>query len=214
MGVVVVGGTGLVGSALLDELSARRVPTVAISRRTGEPRIGILYQVTDMARLEPRSIPKGTTAAFCALGTTIRNAGGSQEEFRHVDHDLVLSFARAARKAGIPVFALVSAAGADPRSKVFYNRVKGETERDLKALGFPSLTILRPGLLLGDRVERRRLERLLILVTRALRPILPGVLRGARAADVAHTLIACADEAKPGVRIVGNAEIARLGRMA
>ena len=213
-GAVVAGGTGLVGSALLDELSARRVPTTAISRRTGEPRIGLLWKCTDLGSLQPESIPDGTTAAFCCLGTTIKNVGGSQEEFRRVDHELVVAFAKACRKAGVPVFIAVSAAGADPGSRIFYNRVKGETEQALQALGFPSLTLLRPGLLLGDRKEKRTAERAMVHLTRALRPVLRGVLRGAEATDIARAMIAIANEGRAGTRIVGNAEIERLGRMA
>ncbi len=210
MGAIVAGGTGLVGSALLDELASRRVETLAVTRRVGEPRIGVLWKCTSLADLQARDVPEGTTAAFCALGTTIGNVGGSQEEFRRVDHELVLSYAKACRKAGVPVFVAVSAAGADPQSRIFYNRVKGETERDLEALGFPSLTLLRPGLLLGDRVEKRRLERAMVAVTRALRPVLPGVARGAEASDVARAMVAAANEGRAGVRVVGNREIARL----
>lgn len=214
MGAVVAGGTGLVGSALLDELSARRVPTVAISRRTGEPRIGLLWKCTDLGSLQPEAIPDGTTAAFCALGTTIRNVGGSQAEFRRVDHELVIAYAKACRQAGVPVFVAVSAAGADPKSRIFYNRVKGETEQALIALGFPSLALVRPGLLLGRRAERRRLEKALVGFTRAVRPVLPGVLKGADVHDLARAMVAIANEGRAGVRIVGNAEVASLGRMA
>lgn len=213
MGAVVAGGTGLVGSALLDELAARRVETLAVTRRTGQPRIGLLWKCTSLADLRPDDIPPGTTAAFCALGTTIKNVGGSQEEFRRVDHELVLAYAAACRGAGVPVFVAVSAAGADPGSKVFYNRVKGETERDLQALGFPSLALLRPGLLLGDRAEKRTLERGLVGFTRAVRPLLPGVLRGADVGDVARAMVEVANEGRAGVRVVGNAEIARLGSL-
>jgi uncharacterized protein YbjT (DUF2867 family) len=212
MKAVVVGGTGLVGSALLDELSSQKVPTVAIARRTGEPRIGVLWNCTDLARLQASTIPKGTTAAFCALGTTIGNVGGSQAEFRHVDHDLVLAFAHACRKAGVKTFVAVSAAGADAGSRIFYNQVKGQMEDDLKAVGFASLTILRPGLLLGPRQEKRRLERVLRRVTLVLRPVLPGVLKGAKDVEVARTMVASAQEALPGVRVLANRDIRVLGR--
>ena len=213
MHAVVAGGTGLVGSALLDELSRRQVPTTALSRRTGPPRQHVLWECTDLGGLGKEAFPPDTGAAFCALGTTIKNVGGSQVEFRRVDRDLVLAFARAAREAGVTTFVAVSAAGADPSSRVFYNRVKGEAEQGLRDLGFPSLALLRPGLLLGDRVERRPRERAFVAATRALRPILPGILGGAEATEVARAMVACAEEGRAGVRVVANREIRELGRM-
>lgn len=209
MKAVVAGGTGLVGQALLAELAAAAVPTTAIARRAGTTRPGIDWRVADLANLQASAIPAGTTAAFCCLGTTI-GVAGSQEAFRAVDHGLVLSFARACRQAGVPSLAVVSAAGADPASRIFYNRVKGEMERDLAALGFESLTFVRPGLLLGDRQERRVLERGFVRLTRALRPVLPGVLKGSEAADVARAMVAASEEAQSGTRIVLNAEIGAL----
>lgn len=210
---VVAGGTGLVGGALLAELSARQVPTTAIARRTGTPRMHVLWTCTDLGALEARDIPPGTSVAFCTLGTTIATAG-SQEAFRGVDYGLVLAFARACRKAGVPTFVLVTAAQADPGSRIFYNRVKGEVERDVQALGFPSLAILRPSLLLGRRQERRRLERVGMLAMRALRPLLPRRVRAVEATTVARAMVQAAKQAHPGVRIVGNAAIHDLGRMA
>lgn len=214
MKAVVAGATGLVGSALLDELSARRITTMAIARRTGAPRIGVLWTCTDLANLPSTSIPKGTTVAFCALGTTIGNVGGNQAEFRHVDHDLVLAFAHACRKAGVKTFVAVSAAGADTGSRIFYNQVKGEVERDLAAVGFTSLTLLRPGLLLGPRQEKRRLEKAMRAVTRALRPILPGVLKGAKDTEMARAMVVAGAAAKPGVNVLTNKAIRRLAKTA
>lgn len=210
MQAVVAGGTGLVGDLLLAELSARAISTTALARREGPRRTNVAWRVTDLAAMTAADVPAGTSAAFCCLGTTIK-AAGSQEAFRAVDHGLVLAFARACRSAGVPTLAVVSAAGADASSRIFYSRVKGEAERDLAALGFPSLALLRPSLLLGDRAERRPMERAAIGAARVLSPVLPKAWRGIEARVVARALLAAAGEARPGVRIVGNAEIVRLG---
>jgi uncharacterized protein YbjT (DUF2867 family) len=210
MRAVVAGGTGLVGGHLLAEVSARGVPATALARRMGPPRPGTDWRLMDLANMTAADVPAGTSAAFCCLGTTIK-AAGSQQAFRAVDHGLVLAFARACREAGVPTLAVVSAAGADAGSRIFYSRVKGEAERDLAALGFPSLSLLRPSLLLGDRAERRPMERAAIGAFRALGPMLPKRVRGVEAAAVARALLAAAAEARPGVRVVGNAEIVRLG---
>lgn len=208
---VVAGGTGLVGGRLLERLSGRGLPTVAFARRQGASLPGVTWRVTDLAALDAAQVPPGTSAAFCCLGTTIK-AAGSQEAFRAVDQGLVLAFARACRAAGVPTFVAVSAAGADASARIFYSRVKGEVERDLALLGFPSLTLLRPSLLLGERAERRPAERAAIGAARALSPLLPKAWRGVEASAVAQALVAAAEEAHPGVRIVGNAEIVGQGR--
>jgi uncharacterized protein YbjT (DUF2867 family) len=92
--------------------------------------------------------------AFSSLGTTIKVAG-SKEKFRAIDHDLVIGFARWAKKIGASKFLYVSALGADSKSSVFYNKVKGETENDLKSIQFGYLGLFRPSLLLGNRSEFR-----------------------------------------------------------
>lgn len=208
MHAVVAGATGLVGQALLAELVRQGIPTTALARRVGTA--PATWRRTDLAALGPGDVPPTATMAFCALGTTIK-AAGSQDAFRAVDHGMVLSFARACHAAGINTFAVVSAAGANPRSRVFYSRVKGEMERDLQAVGFGSLTILRPGLLIGDRTEPRPMERLAIVVTRALRPLLPGAARGVSSQAVSRALLASTRQATPGVHVLDNAAIQKLG---
>lgn len=162
MHVVVAGATGLVGSAAVRQLLASPAITrvTAVVRRPWpsapvDPRLHVL--VADVGRLQEASAPWPADAVLCALGTTRRQAG-SAEAFRTVDHGLVVALARAARAQDVPHFLLVSAIGASPDSGVFYNRVKGEAERDVIALGFEALTIARPSLLLGARTELRPLE--------------------------------------------------------
>jgi uncharacterized protein YbjT (DUF2867 family) len=137
---------------------------------------------------------------FCALGTTIRKAG-SREVFRRVDYDYPLTIARLAREQGASHCLLVSALGADPRSPVFYYRIKGELEEAVRALGYPSLTIARPSLLLGERQERRLGED----VGKRLGWLLPPAWRPVRASQVAAALVRAAHAPVFGVRILENA---------
>jgi len=95
---------------------------------------------------------------FIALGTTIKVAG-SREAFRAVDFDAVVAVARAARAAGATRLGVVSAMGADSRSPVFYNRVKGEMEDAVQGLGFETVVIARPSLLAGDRTALKQAPR-------------------------------------------------------
>ncbi|WP_345777451.1 NAD-dependent dehydratase [Luteibacter sp. dw_328] len=111
-------------------------------------------------------------ALICAMGTTIGTAG-SKEAFRHVDYELPLAFAGRAVRQGAKALALVSSPGASLTLPLYYNRTKGELERDIQGLGYTSLTIVRPGMIGGDRKEFRLAERLVLPVAAALRPLLP-----------------------------------------
>ncbi len=130
--------------------------------------------------------------AFVALGTTIKVAG-SQEAFRAVDFDAVVAVAQAARAGGAGKLGVVSAMGADPRSKIFYNRVKGEMEAALSALGFETLVVARPSFLAGDREALgqplRGGEKLALNVSRMLAPLIPDNYKSIDAASVARALL-------------------------
>jgi uncharacterized protein YbjT (DUF2867 family) len=210
----VAGASGLVGSLLLDTLleSPRYREVLSLGRRPLSKQHPRLVQRTvDFARLAEEALPP-VDDAFCCLGTTLKKAG-SQEAFRAVDHDAVLAFAQATKKAGARRFLVVTALGANPRSRVFYNRVKGEVEEALKGLGFESLVILQPSLLLGDRAESRPGEHVAILASRVLAPLLrPLASRPIEARTVARAMLTLALEAPGGVRVAPSGELQELGR--
>ena len=207
---LLAGATGLVGHAFaaqwhgpgtLHLLVRRAVPAAAHQR----------VHVVDFAALP--ALPRAV-AACCCLGTTIK-AAGSQAAFRAVDHDAVLAFARAARAAGVRRFAVVSALGADARSGIFYNRVKGEMEAGLLALDFDSLVIARPSLLAGDREalgQPRRLgERLTLAVTGPFSGLIPKAWRPISAGCVARALQRGLNDARPGLRVIESAGLQVMG---
>lgn len=210
---LVAGGTGLVGSYLVDALlEAPDFATVRLlSRRElpeADPRLEV--RVVDFDALAAHPDPIEADVVFCTLGTTIKKAG-SEEAFRRVDLTYPVAVARAARAGGATHFLLVSSLGADADSKIFYNRVKGEVEQEILGLGYPSVTIVRPSLLLGDRDESRPAERLGQLVLGALRPVMIGPLRAYRpvhAHDVARSLADAALGGGEGVRVIESHEIA------
>ncbi|MCG2594154.1 nucleoside-diphosphate sugar epimerase [Ramlibacter sp. XY19] len=129
---------------------------------------------------------------YLALGTTIKVAG-SQPAFRAVDFDANYAVARAARAAGARHAGVVSAMGADARSRIFYNRVKGELEEALGAMGFEGLVIARPSFLAGDRESLgqpvRGGEKLALRVSQWLKPLIPANYRSIAAQDVAGALL-------------------------
>lgn len=177
MKCLVAGATGLVGENLLKELlvDPKVGAVTAVLRKPldiADPKLRM--RVVSFDGLSAAELP-AADVAFCALGTTIKKAG-SQEAFSRVDHDYTLSFARAALNAGVKTFVLCSAMGADADSRIFYNRVKGKTERDLAALHFHRFVIVRPSLLLGERRENRPAERFAQAIGQALRPLMQGPL--------------------------------------
>lgn len=203
MRLLLVGATGLVGRSVLEQALAdpRVTQVVASTRRALTVHSKLLNPVMDFDALPEDAPWWSVDAVVCALGTTIKVAG-SQAAFYRVDHDLPLQVARLALRHGARAYALNSALGASADSRVFYSRTKGELERDLRSLGYDSLTLVRPGLIGGDRQEPRPAERLAIAVTQGLAPLLPRRYRVVPASQIAAHLLAAAVEGRAGVRVL------------
>lgn len=189
MSALLAGATGLIGRELAAQWSGPGPLHLLVRRPVAAGSALQRVHVVDFAALPP--LPQ-SEEAYCCLGTTIK-AAGSRDAFRAVDHDAVLAFARAARAAGVRHFGVVSALGANPQSRNFYSRVKGEMEAELATLGFGSLLIVRPSLLSGDRAalgQPPRLgERLALALSAPLAPLIPRAWRPVAAADVARALL-------------------------
>ena len=209
MKLILAGATGLVGRHVLAfALEDPRVEAVvAPTRRAlpGHPRL--LAPLVDFDRLPEDADWWRADAVVCALGTTIRTAG-SQDAFRRVDFEYPLAIARLAHRHGTSAYALNSAKGADPASRIFYSRTKGELEQALLGVGFDSLTFVRPGLIGGEREEHRTGERIASVVLGVLHPLLPRGWRINRADRIARSLLDAAIAARPGVHAVDSAELA------
>lgn len=173
--ILLAGATGLVGRLLADRLVGAGVAVEALVRRpTGRAAPNWREHVAPPEQWPELVRDCGAEVAISTLGTTMRIAG-SRAAFRAVDFDLITAFARAAREGGARRMIAVSSVGADPASRNFYLRTKGETEAALTALGFERLDLVRPGLLRGERGPDRRLgERIGI----ALSPLVNLILRG------------------------------------
>jgi uncharacterized protein YbjT (DUF2867 family) len=185
--IALVGATGLVGRRMIEIASVGDdVRILGIARREAALPPGARMEmfVAEPAKWGEVLGAVRPRALICALGTTWKKAGKDEAAFRAVDHDLVLATAEAATRAGVPNMVLVSAAGADARSKSFYMRVKGETEEALGRIGFKRLDILRPGLLRGERVDDLRFaERAAILAAPLIDPLLGGKWERYRSID-------------------------------
>lgn len=199
---LVAGATGLIGNHVLQFLLADRTwgRVITVGRRiTPHKHEKLEQRVLDLAELETVSDLPHADDVFCCLGTTIKQAG-SQAAFRRVDHDFVVALAHAGLRAGAHQFLLVSAIGADPTSRVFYSRVKGETETAVGQLHYRSTQIFRPSLLLGQRREVRVGERIATVTAPLVSLALFGRLRRYRpikAETVARAMVNIGREASP-----------------
>lgn len=213
---LLAGASGLVGGEVLRLLLAagRHAEVHALVRRPLAAAVAslpgaasrLVQHVTDFAALaRTRDFPSVDDVYVC-LGTTIRTAG-SQEAFRRVDFDAVVAVARIARRHGATRLGLVSALGADPRSRVFYNRVKGEAEAEVARLDYPSIVVLRPSLLDGERTESRPGERFALSVSRPIARWIPARWRPVPVAAVARCLVDAVARGEPGLRIVESDRI-------
>lgn len=210
MRVLLAGASGLVGAQVLRQLldDPRCSSVVAPTRRPlaqVDPRL--LNPVWDFSELPLEADWWQVDAAICALGSTMKQAG-SREVFRQIDHGYPLLIAQTVKRHGCKVFALNSAVGANPRSPVFYNRIKGELEYNLRALGFDALTLVRPGLIGGERAERRPGEHIAGRVLGVLGPVLPRAWRINPADHIAQALVEAALAPQPGERVIGPAQLA------
>jgi uncharacterized protein YbjT (DUF2867 family) len=207
--LLIAGTTGLVGRIVLDKAlgDARVTQVVALTRRPLPAHPRLANPLVDYEALPQEADWWRCDAVICALGTT-RAKAGSAEAFYRFDHDYPLMVARHARAQGAKAFALVSAIGADARSRLLYNRTKGEIEASIGALDYPSYTIVRPGLIGGKRDEFRLAERVSDAILNVLGPVLPRQWRISPAGNIAAALIEAALEARPGRHIVSAAELA------
>jgi len=206
--VLLAGATGLTGEHLLDRLLNEPTITrvLAPSRRPLAKHPHLENPVGDPAVFLPQ-LNGRVDIAYCCLGTTIKQAG-SEEAFRAVDLDMVVAFAKRAREMGARHLIVISALGADRRSSIFYNRVKGEMEYALRAQDWPQLTICRPSLLIGERTEPRLGEK----VAGPLSRLIPGKYHGIEACQLARAMWRLALEEQDGVRVVESDELRKLGK--
>jgi uncharacterized protein YbjT (DUF2867 family) len=188
---IVLGSTGLIGKHLLTYLGEKDLSVIAITRRSikdipknASPMIIDFDEFLDQGHLP------GCEHIYICLGTTIKKAG-SQESFKKVDLDYCLGFAKKARESGATTISLVTSVGANADSKNFYLKTKGKLENEVKAMGFDSVNIFQPGLLLGNRDEIRPLEFLGQYGSFLLNMFLFGSLkkyRSIEASKVAHAM--------------------------
>ncbi|MEP1472476.1 MAG: NAD(P)H-binding protein [Halieaceae bacterium] len=213
--VVVVGATGLVGSAFVRQALADYPDLnihAVVRRSTQVQHARYQESVADTESWPQAIIDARPDAIFCALGTTIKDAG-SKAAFRAVDFELVAAVGAAARQTKCRHFLSISSGMADASANSFYLQTKGAAEDTLIAQGFNRLDILRPGLLKGDRKQFRLGESLAIAASPLMDRLMLGPMkkfRSIHADTVAKAALNLLSEGDAGAFVHENNAIASL----
>lgn len=213
---LVAGASGLVGSELLRlllEAPEYRQVTALVRRPLSLQHPRLRQATVDFDHLDAHADLFRVDDLYCCLGTT-RKKAGSQEAFRRVDLDYPVALAGLARECGVAQYLIITSMGADPRSLVFYSRVKGQVEQAISGMGLPAVHIFRPSLLLGQRTEHRLGEEAAARVSRWIPFHRLGPLRRYQpiaGSVVARAMYRVASAGAEGVHIYPSVEIARLG---
>lgn len=157
---LVVGASGLIGKHLTQKLLASQYynkVTIIVRKKLTIEHQKLEQLVMDFDKIDTSKIIADDI--FCCLGTTMKQAG-SKEAFYNVDFTYPLNFAKAGLANGTKQFLIITAMGADEKSWIYYNRVKGEIEKALSDLRYPTLIILRPSMLAGEREHPRMGEKI------------------------------------------------------
>lgn len=209
---LIAGATGLVGNSLLKQLLADDLyekVLVLVRRPMDIQNPKLTQQTIDFDRVESFEPGLAINDVFCALGTTIKTAG-SQDAFYKVDYTYVVKLGKWGEAHGVKKFMIVSAMGANAKSGIFYNRVKGEMESAVSRLNIPQIQVFRPSLLMGDRKEKRTGEKIAQAVMGGLGFLFVGPLlkyKGIHADLVAAAMIKTAKQDLAGFKIYESDEM-------
>jgi uncharacterized protein YbjT (DUF2867 family) len=209
---LLIGASGLVGGhclqSLLEESSYSHVDVI-VRRPLSITHDKLIQHIVDFGELDTLGDYFTTDDVYCCLGTTIKKAG-TQEAFRKVDFDYPIKIAALTQHLGANQFLIVTSLGADPHSRIFYNRVKGEVEEAIGKISFPTINIFRPSLLLGDRIEHRTGEKAGAFIMSGLKYVMVGPFRKYRpiqSRDVAKVMVQIAQKNLKSVNIFESMQI-------
>lgn len=203
---LIAGATGLVGSYCLDLLLNDNYyeRVIVITRRsTGKTHRKMKEVLVDFNHLENYSNELVADHIFCCLGTTIKTAG-SKEKFVSVDKNYPVSLAKVCRATGATEFLVISAMGADRHSWIFYNKVKGAMQEEILKIGYPSVHIVQPSLIMGERSEKRNGEKMAQVFFENMGFLFRGPFKkyaGIEAKTIAAAMVYYAKEGTKGTHI-------------
>lgn len=196
---ILLGATGLTGGELLDLLLSDddyAKVTVLTRRPTGKVHPKLEEHIIDLLSLEKAEDLFSGDVVFCCIGTT-RAKTPDKELYQKIDYGIPVTAAAMAQEKGIPVFIGVSSLGADPESRFFYNRTKGEMERDVAGRKIRQTYFLRPSLITGPRGEKRLWENSAEKLMRLFDFLIPVRYKMISASVIAEAMIQIAKRGHP-----------------
>jgi len=217
-GAILFGASGLIGNCCIRRLLVHQAydKVISIGRnpiKVTHPKL-IHYEV-DMSHADNfRHLMRGDDLFIC-LGTTMKKAG-SKEAFYDVDHNLIFNIAKTGSLQNMNQLIFVSSIGADSRSLIYYLKVKGELEEDVRRLPYWGIHIMRPSVLLGQREEKRTAEKLAGQLSKGLQYFsgsILGDIAPVDADDVAKAMVQAAQSLQQGTHIHHGSEIVKLAKV-
>jgi len=216
MTATLVGATGLIGSYLLEELLNDpyfETVRILIRRPLDITHPKLEKKIVDFNDSDSLLIAlSNSDVVFCAIGSTMKKVKGDKEAYRKIDFDIPVKLARFCKMTGCEKFILVSSAGANSKSRNFYQRLKEETEEAVKSVGLKTVHIMRPSLLLGERKEFRLGENIGKAVMTSLSFLMPEKYKAIQGKDVAKVMIALGKKNDEGIFVHENLEIRDLSK--
>ncbi|WP_282179956.1 NAD(P)H-binding protein [Maribacter stanieri] len=214
---IILGATGLTGGLLLKKLMVDyRYETIKLFSRTrieGLPNT-VQQFIGNLLELDQFKTDFTADEVYCCIGTTAKKTP-DKKMYRNIDYGIPVSAAKLAKENNITTFLVVSAMGANKKSKVFYNRTKGEMEQDVLHQGMQHTSILRPSLICGEREERRILEKIGLKVFRLMQPLFIGPLKKFRiinAESIAKAMVNLANTTSNTDVIITSLDIEQLAK--
>jgi uncharacterized protein YbjT (DUF2867 family) len=212
---IILGATGLTGGKLLEELlSDDRYHSIKLFTRS---RVGITSpkieeHLLDLFDIEAYTDKFKADEVYCCIGTT-KSKTPNKEQYSAIDYGIPVTAAKLCQKNGIPTICIISALGADEKSTVFYNRVKGEMEEAVLSMKIPNTYLLQPSLIGGKRDENRLGERAAKLIFKVLEPFFIGGLKKYKTISpdiIARCMIILANKGKMECRRIASNEIIKI----
>jgi uncharacterized protein YbjT (DUF2867 family) len=216
MTATLVGATGLIGSYLLEELLNDLffdTVRILIRRPVDITHPKLEKKIVDFNDSDSLLVAlSNSDVMFCAIGSTMKKVKGDKEAYRKIDFDIPVKLARFCKMTACEKFILVSSAGANSKSRNFYQRLKGETDEAVKSVGLKTVHIMRPSLLLGERKEFRLGENIGKAVMTSLSFLIPDKYKAIQGKDVAKVMLALAKKNDEEVLVHENREISELAK--
>lgn len=210
---IILGATGLTGGHLLDLLleddSFNKI-LVFTRRKTGKEHPKLEEHIIDLLELDDyKNLFKGDVV-FCCIGTT-KAKTPDKNLYKAIDYGIPVTAAKLAKQNGIKSYIVISALGANENSRVFYNKLKGEMQRDVLAQKIEYSYVLQPSLIVGERSDKRTGEKFAEVIMRTFNFLIPKKYKMIKGKTIAKAMI---EISKTGYdkHIISSAEIKEISK--